>query len=300
MQPTPTTTTAPVALDPATQVGTAHLIVADLDRAVRFYTETLGFTEQSRDGATAYLGAGAKGAPWLRLTAVPGARPKPRRSTGLYHIAILTPSRAALARSLRRMVEAGYPLQGASDHLVSEAIYLADPDGNGLEVYRDRPRADWPRHDNVVQMATLPLDLQQLFDEAVTEDAPWTGLDPATHLGHMHLHVADLDAAVAFYTNIIGFDLMIRLADSAAFLSAGGYHHHLGLNTWAGVGAPPPPADAVELRGFTIALPNEAERARVIARITAAGLALTEHAGLPEVRDPSGNAVWLDINPTQA
>jgi catechol 2,3-dioxygenase len=246
-------------------------------------------------GATAYLSAGASSAPWLRLTQLAGARRKPHHTTGLYHIAILTPARAALARSLRRLVDQGYPLHGASDHLVSEALYLADPDGNGLEIYRDRPRTDWPRANGTVRMDTLPLDLQGLYDEAVAEDQPWAGLDPATHLGHVHLHVADLTAAVQFYSAIIGFDEMVRLADSAAFLSAGGYHHHLGLNTWAGVGAPPPPADAVGLRGFTVVLPSEAERARVLARLRVAGIALTEHAGLPEAHDPSGNAVWLDV-----
>jgi catechol 2,3-dioxygenase len=291
MQPT----TTPTSLDPATTVGMANLIVADLDRAVQFYTETLGFTEQVRQGDTAYLSAGVGGTSWLRLARLAGARRKPRHTTGLYHIAILTPSRAALARSLRRLVEQHYPLQGASDHLVSEALYLADPDGNGLEIYRDRPRAEWPRLNGTLRMDSLPLDLQRLYDEAVAEDQPWAGLDPATHLGHVHLHVADLDAAVRFYTTLIGFDLVVRLADSAAFLSAGGYHHHLGLNTWAGVGAPPPPPDAVGLRGFTIALPSEAERERVLARLRAAEIPLTEYAGLPEARDPSGNAVWLDV-----
>jgi catechol 2,3-dioxygenase len=291
MQPT----TTPTSLDPATTVGMANLIVADLDRAVQFYTETLGFTEQVRQGDTAYLSAGVGGTSWLRLARLAGARRKPRHTTGLYHIAILTPSRAALARSLRRLVEQHYPLQGASDHLVSEALYLADPDGNGLEIYRDRPRAEWPRLNGTLRMDSLPLDLQRLYDEAVAEDQPWAGLDPETRLGHVHLHVADLDAAVRFYTTLIGFDLVVRLADSAAFLSAGGYHHHLGLNTWAGVGAPPPPPDAVGLRGFTIALPSEAERERVLARLRAAEIPLTEYAGLPEARDPSGNAVWLDV-----
>jgi catechol 2,3-dioxygenase len=291
MQPS----TIPVSLDPATTVGTANLLVADLDRSVQFYTETLGFTERERAGDTALLGTDAHRAPWLRLTAVPDAQRKPRRSTGLYHIAILTPSRAALARSLRRLVESRYPLQGASDHLVSEALYLGDPDGNGLEIYRDRPREEWPRLNGAIQMDTQALDLQQLYDEAVTEDQAWTGMEAATHLGHVHLHVADLSAAVQFYTTIIGFDLIFRFGESAAFVSAGGYHHHLGLNTWAGVGAPPPPANAVGLRGYTIALPSAAERERVLARVRAANLDVAEYAGMPEVRDPSGNAVWLDV-----
>jgi catechol 2,3-dioxygenase len=294
MQISITSARAAMPLDPAATVGKADLIVADLDRALQFYTETLGFTvtDQTPDGAMLAAGTGA---PWLHLTARPGARRKPRSTTGLYHIAILTPDRPALARSLRRLVDVGYPLQGASDHLVSEAIYLADPDGNGLEIYRDRPRADWPHLGDMVQMDTLPLDLQALYDEAVAADLPWTGLARATHLGHVHLHVANLAAAVAFYSDVIGFDVMIQMGQSAAFLSAGGYHHHLGLNTWAGVGAPPPPADAVGLRGFTIALPDAAERERVLARLRAANIAITDHNGMPEVHDPSGNAVWLDV-----
>jgi len=285
-------------LPAATTLGAAHLIVTDLDRSVRFYTETLGFTTREIQGDTAYLAAGGTGpsgdeAPWLRLTALPGARPKPRRSTGLYHIAILTPNRHALAHSLRRIAEARYPMQGASDHLVSEALYLADPDGNGLEIYRDRPRADWPLVDGKLAMGSEPLDLERLLAEGMANSIAQTRLEPATRLGHVHLHVADLDAAVNFYAGVLGFDIMARMGNSAAFLSAGGYHHHLGLNTWAGVGAPPPPADAVGLRGFEIVLPARADLDQVLERAHGAGIDIADHQHMTEVRDPSGNAVWL-------
>ena len=180
------------------------------------------------------------------------AVPKPRRTTGLYHFAILVPSRAALGRSLRRLVDARYPLTGAADHLVSEAIYLDDPDGLGIEIYRDRPRDSWRRlAGGQIAMSTDPLDVQNVLDEPGAETA-WNGLDAATVMGHVHLHVPHLDTAEQFYCGRIGFDPMLRGYPGALFVSAGGYHHHLGLNTWAGVGAPPPPENAVGLQSFTI------------------------------------------------
>lgn len=279
---------------PDTTLGAAHLIVADLDRSVAFYIDTLGFREVARQGDTAYLDAG-DGAGWLRLTALAGARRKPRRTTGLYHIAILTPDRPALARALRHIAEASYPLTGASDHLVSEALYLNDPDGNGLEIYRDRPRREWPVVRGQIQMDSLPLDLEGLLAEGLADERPWAGLEPATHLGHVHLHVADLDAAVQFYSAVLGFEVMVRMGDSAAFLAAGGYHHHLGLNTWAGVGAPPPPADAVGIKDFEIVLPNAAERDHLRARLDRAGLAPEERGAALALRDPSGNGVLLRV-----
>ena len=284
------TTTLPA----TTTLGAAHLLVADLDRAVLFYTETLGLFEHHRDKDTAYLATGTSD-PWLRLTGIPGARRKPQRSTGLYHIAILTPDRPALARSLLHLVEQRYPLQGASDHLVSEALYLADPDGNGLEIYRDRPRAEWPLHDGKPVMNTLHLDLDSLLAEGRADTIPWNGLQPATRLGHTHLHVADLDAAVRFYVGVLGFDEMLRFGDSAAFVSAGGYHHHIGLNTWAGVGAPPPPADAVGLRAFEVVLPDADARDRVRERLTAARIQFTDNDGTITVADPSHNTVLLRV-----
>jgi catechol 2,3-dioxygenase len=177
---------------------------------------------------------------------------KPRRSAGLFHFAILVPSRAALGRSLRRLVDQRYPLTGASDHLVSEALYLDDPDGLGIEIYRDRPRDEWQRlPDGSIAMATDPLDLQALLDEPGA-GTPWPGLEAATVMGHVHLHVPHLNSAEALYCGRIGFEPMLRGYPGALFVSAGGYHHHLGLNTWAGIGAPAPPGHAVGLRTFTI------------------------------------------------
>src|SRR4029453_12298387 len=177
---------------------------------------------------------------------------KPRRSSGLFHFAILVPSRAALGRSLRRLAEKQWPMSGAADHLVSEALYLDDPDGLGIEIYRDRPRDSWRVLSNgQIAMATDPLDLQSVHDEPGAE-TPWRGLEPATVMGHVHLHVPHLDTAEAFYCGRIAFDPMVGGYPGALFVAAGGYHHHMGLNTWVGVGAPPPPDNAVGLRSFTI------------------------------------------------
>lgn len=289
-----TSARAATPLPEATTLGSAHLIVADLQRSVAFYTDILGFTQAAGPAANgeAALTIADNPTPVLRLTERAGARRKPARSTGLYHVAILTPSRLDLARSLNHLAETHYPLQGASDHLVSEALYLSDPDGNGLEIYRDRPRAEWPREGDQLLMDTVALDLGALLDEAEADPRPWNGLAAGTRIGHVHLHVAHLNPAVAFYRDLIGLDLMIQLGGSAAFMSAGGYHHHLGLNTWAGVGAPQPPADAVGIRIWDVILPERADVDTVAARLEAAGVAFErEEGGAITTHDPSGNAL---------
>jgi catechol 2,3-dioxygenase len=281
-----------------TTLGPASLIVADLERSVRFYRDTLGFHVLDRETETAKLSAGEDATPILELTALAGARPKPRRTTGLYHVAILTPSRDALSRSLYHLAVSRYPLQGASDHLVSEALYLADPDGNGLEIYRDRPRENWYDAAGQFQMGTLPLDLEKLLEEGETStDArPWTGLDAGTRVGHVHLQVSDLAAAVRFYVEGLGFETMVAMPEmGAAFVSAGGYHHHIGLNTWTSRGAPPPPADSAGLRVFEIIVPDGKTLDEVAARLTALAAPFGRTANTLETRDPSGNLVRLVV-----
>ncbi|MFA5909579.1 MAG: VOC family protein [Vicinamibacterales bacterium] len=231
-------------------IGTVSLTVSDLDRSLPFYRDILGFQEISRAGRTSSLSAGG-GRPLIELHERRDAVPRPRRSTGLFHFAILVPSRAALGRSLRRLADRQWPLSGAADHLVSEALYLDDPDGLGIEIYRDRPRETWRRANGELAMATDPLDVQGVASEAGA-DEPWQGLDADTVIGHMHLHVSRLDEGEAFYCGEIGFAPMVRSYPGALFVSAGGYHHHLGMNTWAGVGAPAPPENAVGLRSFSI------------------------------------------------
>jgi catechol 2,3-dioxygenase len=279
-------------IHPDTSVGPVDLAVADLARSEQFYHEVIGLKPIARKNGT--LTMAADGAtPLLHLQEMPGAHPRPRRSTGLYHFAILTPSRLALARSLRRLAEMRWPLSGASDHLVSEALYLDDPDGNGIEIYRDRPRGEWPRSGGQIQMAVDPLDIDGILGELEHDNRPWDGLEPATTIGHVHLHVADLRAAKAFYCDVLGFDLILNYGNSALFVSAGGYHHHLGLNTWAGVGAPPPPPEAAGLRYYAVVLPNQDALEQVIARVREAGIATEQSADGLLVRDPSQNGVVL-------
>jgi len=227
------------------------------------------------------------------LTGQPGARRRPPRTTGLYHFAILTSSRAALARSLRRLAEVRWPLSGASDHLVSEALYLDDPDGNGIEIYSDRPRDAWPRRNGQIQMATDPLDFDSLLAELERDHQPWDGLAPDTVIGHAHLHVADLRTTEDFYHGVLGFDIIQHYGPSALFVSAGGYHHHIGLNTWAGVGAPPPPPGSAGLRYFVVQMLDAAARDAVLERVRAAGIAMEESAEGVLVRDPSANVVMF-------
>ena len=277
-------------IHPDTRLGAVHLTIRDLRRSLDFYQQRLGFQLRHLEGSKANLGAG--GQDLLVLYENPDASPYPNRS-GLYHFAILVPSRLELAQSLRHIAETETQVQGFADHLVSEAIYLPDPDGNGIEIYRDRPRENWQSLDGELKMATDPLNIESVLDELHGQEEPWPGLDPSTKMGHMHLHVSAIEAAENFYHDVLGFDKMMRYGPSASFLSAGGYHHHLGLNTWNGAGAPPPPPDAVGLRWFVIQLPNENELNRVIDRVQTAGLAIHEHGTGWLVRDPASNGVLL-------
>lgn len=231
-------------------LGSVSLTVTDLDRSVSFYRDVLGFQELSRQDSTSLLSADGAGVR-IELHERRDAIPKPRRSTGLFHFAILVPSRAALGRSLRRLADRQWPLSGVADHLVSEALYLNDPDGLGIEIYRDRPRETWQRSNGEVAMATDPLDVRAVAAEPGAE-IPWRGLDSATVIGHVHLHVHRIEEGEAFFCGEIGLEPTVRGYPGALFVAAGGYHHHLGMNTWVGVGAPPPPENAVGLRSFTI------------------------------------------------
>jgi catechol 2,3-dioxygenase len=237
-------------LPPDAHIGSVSLRVSDLERSVAFYTDVLGFARLEGSAARAALGP-ADGPVLVRLEGRPGARRRAPRTSGLFHVAIRLQDRAALGRSLRRLAAQRWPLTGASDHLVSEALYLDDPDGLGLEIYRDRAESTWAREDGEVLMATEPLDLDDVGREPGAERI-WSGLDAGTTIGHVHLHVPDLAAAERLYCDEIGFSPTLRRYPGALFVAAGTYHHHLGLNIWAGRGAPPPPADSVGLDSFTI------------------------------------------------
>lgn len=289
-QATPFVDHSETMLPPNLTLGYVHLTVADLDRSVAFYQNALGFKLHRRENGTAYLGAGRSDL--LALTEQPGARHY-RGRTGLYHFAILTPSRLALAHSLRRLAETRTPLEGFSDHLVSEALYLSDPDDNGIEIYRDRPRPDWYDAQGNFRMGSEPLDMDGILSELEAHPEPWDSLHPDTILGHMHLHVRNIPEAQQFYGEVLGFDLMANWGGTALFISAGGYHHHLGLNTWQGVGAPPPPTDAAGLRYFIIHLPHPTERDQVLERLRRHGTTIEDHPQGHFFRDPSHNGIVL-------
>lgn len=276
-------------IDPATTIGMATLTVADLARSLDFYQEQIGLGLQDRDTNAATLGSGST--PLLRLQELAGARPV-RRATGLFHFALLVPSRRELARTLAHLLETKTPIDGASDHHVSEALYLHDPDGHGIEIYRDRPRSDWTDASGQFLMNTTPFDADGVMAELAGGAPPWQGLHPDTVMGHIHLRVDNLENARAFYVGVLGFEVMAEM-DSALFISAGGYHHHLGMNTWAGVGIPAPPADAARLLSYEMRLPDAAALDAVLARLDAAGHTPIEQVDAWFVRDPAQNGILL-------
>lgn len=283
----------PTPLPDSVAIGAANLRVPDAERALGFYRDLLGLAVQESREDRVVLGATEHSPALVVLTIDPDAVAKPPRTTGLYHMAIRVPTRAALARLLQRIAVARYPMQGAADHLVSEALYMADPDGNGIELYVDRPREQWQIIDEQVAMSTDPLDIDDLLAQAT--DDPWSGIDPGTDIGHMHLHVSNLGAAEAFWSGVIGFDVMQRGYPGALFVAAGGYHHHLGLNIWAGRGAPPPPSNAIGLMHYSLVLPDDAARQTVLGRAQAAGVAIEDTDAGPLLRDPDRNAVVLQV-----
>jgi catechol 2,3-dioxygenase len=253
---------------PATlRLGAVQLTVTDLDRSVGFYQDSLGLRLHRRDDPVAALGAGEEDL--VVLHEEPTARPAGRHA-GLFHFALLHPSREELARAVQRLALTKAPISGASNHGVSEAIYLSDPDGNGIELYADRPRADWPAAGagERVGMFTHALDLEGLL-APVADREPGRQADAGLRMGHVHLHVGDLDAARDFYAGVLGFELMTTYP-GAIFVAAGGYHHHVGLNTWRGEGVGPAPAGTVGLREWTIVLDAAAAEA-LHARVSAAG-----------------------------
>jgi catechol 2,3-dioxygenase len=206
-------------------------------------------------------------------------------------VAFLVPSRRELARSVRRVIDAGWNFTGASDHLVSEALYLDDPEGNGIEIYRDRPRDEWRYEGGQLAMATLPLDLDGVMAELDGDDV--LAGAPGTHIGHVHLQVSEIPPAESFYAGDLGLDVTTSRYPGALFMSAGGYHHHIGTNTWASANAPAAPVGSRGLRRYTIVLPDAAELERVGAQMRAAGHELEEVDGGVEAVDPSGNHALL-------
>jgi catechol 2,3-dioxygenase len=279
-------------IDPGTRMGPVRLTVADLAGVKGFYEKVIGLSELEPEDGIVRLGTDPGEPPLVELVGEPDAPPRPRGTSGLFHLAILVPSRADLARALQRVAEGGGRLSGASDHLVSEALYLSDPEGNGIELYRDRPREEWPMQNGRIQMDTRPLDLDGVLSELRREDAG-AAMPPGTRIGHVHLNVGDLTAAESFYSGALGFDVTVRGYPGALFLSAGGYHHHLGLNTWVGEGAPAPPEGTRGLRRFEVLVPGEPALREVEERIGGKGIEVRSEAGGIVATDPSGNRIVL-------
>ena len=280
-------------ISPLTSLGAVHLTVSDLERSKSYYRAAIGLELLEDDGERASLGVG--GRELLVLVEQPGARPSAGYS-GLYHFALLVPERADLARWLAHAARDRVPLVGLSDHFVSEALYLSDPDGHGIEIYWDRPREQWEGQ-VAARMTTLPLDVQSLLAElADPASEEFDGLPPGLVVGHIHLKVAAVDETIAFYRDVLGFGLMAQLGRQAAFLSAGGYHHHIGANTWDSAGAGPPPAGTAALRHVTVVLPGVDERDRIIRRVEQAGSPIEDGAEEPIAVDPSGNRILLAVD----
>jgi catechol 2,3-dioxygenase len=285
------------AIDPRTKLGAVRLTVHDLERSTQFYERLLALQPRAVSRSTVAFST-ASGELIVELTGAPEAPARDPNQTGLFHFAVLFPSRRDLAVALVRLATARWPLSGASDHLVSEALYLNDPDGNGIELYADRPRESWQFMQNgQVAMDTLPLDIDALVQELELDPPESEGRDrliPAgTRMGHIHLQVASIPEAEQFYAGLLGFDVMARVRDSALFVSAGGYHHHIGLNTWNSRNGSTPQTESVGLRSFDLWLPDERALDAALSSVSAAGLPLLEAQGGSLVRDPSGNSLVL-------
>ncbi len=299
--PNPETKTE-FSIHPATRMGHVSLNVANLDNQIMFYTQALGFKLHWREGNRAGLGAG--GADLIRLTEEPDLK-RYRGVTGLYHVAILFPNRKELARVMARLFAMRYE-NYPTDHIMTKTTYLDDPEGNGIELYAESPEdGTWSlangeyitrRKDGSLSNGREPLNVNELFALLSQDDNLEQGIPPETRVGHVHLHVRDIDEAIDFYHGVIGFDVMgVAKAFRMGFVSAGGYHHHLGLNTWQGEGAPPPPADAAGLRYLTVELPDQEALDQVVARIDAAGIPSNQTEDGLLLQDPSQNGVLLSL-----
>lgn len=277
---------APPRLDPTTAVGPVALTVRDLSRVEAFYTRLLGLTRLAAESDAVALGT-AEGRPLITLVAAPDAPAAGRRSPGLYHTAFLLPTRADLGRWLRHTAEVGLRIEGAADHLVSEATYLSDPEGNGIEVYRDRPRMEWPMRDGRIHMDNAPFDLRGVVADGDAAGGRYGAAPAGLTVGHVHLKVADIAAARGFYAETLGFDITEDGYPGALFVAAGGYHHHFGLNTWESAGGARV-AGASGLRSATVTMPAPA-RAALADRLAGSGVAVARDGDAFAVTDPSGN-----------
>ncbi len=290
----PVTEKTSTPIHPATRLGHVHYTVADLERQVAFYRDILGFKEHWREGDSVGLGGGK--ADLLRLTQQADAQ-RPRRTTGLYHTAFLVPTRWELAQLLRSIAETRTPIQGMSNHGTHHAVYLPDAEGNGIELAWDLPQDQWPKTGAEMMSANRGLAPEDVFSALQDNFDPWAGLAAETQIGHVHLHVSQLEATDHFYREVLGFGSPFELPANmgAIFFAAGDYHHHIGTNVWNGVGAPPPPANATGLRYYSVILPDAAEQDRLLERVRAAGIAVEATGDGYLLRDPAQNGVLLTV-----
>jgi catechol 2,3-dioxygenase len=273
-----------------TRLGAVRLQISNLDKSLDYYVSVLGFRVIEKSAARATLGVDGSNDTLIELRELAGARAVPRRGLlGLYHFAILLPDRASLGRFLVHLVGRGIQ-PGMSDHLVSEALYLSDPDGLGIEVYADRERSSWAHTDRQLTMATNPLDARSLIQAANGER--WTGMPAGTKVGHVHLYVGDIEQAEAFYHRGLGLDKIVWNYPGALFLSAGGYHHHLGTNTWA-AGAPPATDKDARLLEWTVIVPSSDDAAAAAKNIQARGYSVADDEGSWTAVDPWGTKLRL-------
>lgn len=281
--------------------GRVRLRVADLERSLRFYRDLLGLRVSRSDGSEVALASSEEAAAreLVVLREVPGVAPRPPspRSTGLFHAALLLPSRRELGRTLIGLHAGQYRLSGMADHAVSESLYLDDPDGNGLEIYADRPRSEWQIRNGEVFVTTAPMDVDGVVAAGREDASPWRGLPPETVIGHLHFTVSDLEPSVAFYRDVVGFDVTIRWPTLVG-LAAGGYHHHLNLNTWAGAGAPRDSEAVAGLDAWEIVVADSAGRSALLDRLDEAGFATSPADGVPDARDPDG--ILLEVRDERA
>lgn len=277
---------------PTTFIGHVNIKVEDLERSIAFYRDILGFDVLEQTASTVKLTTDGKNN-FLSLEQPEGVTPKEVRATGLYHFAILLPTTKDLANITLQLVKHGVQF-GASDHLVSEALYLKDPDGNEIEIYRDRKPEEWNWQGNQVDMVTDPLDFDRLLTHA-TPDEPWDRMPADTVMGHIHLHVSELVDTEEFYVKGLGMDVVNRFGTQALFLSYGKYHHHVGVNTWKGEGAPAPSKNSVGLESYTLVFDNDEVRNETINNLKSIGAEVVEENGQFFTHDPSGNRIELAV-----
>ncbi|MFN2595063.1 MAG: VOC family protein [Actinomycetota bacterium] len=269
-------------------IARVELRVRDIDKALSFYRDVVGLkvSEQSADRAS----LGTTEIPtFLNLTSSGVTAPADPRATGLFHTAIRFPTRPSLGDALARLAHAGMEI-GAGDHLVSEALYIDDPDGNGVELYWDRPVEDWPppAGDMITPMATLPVDLQSLLNDGSRENAVDVPAPSGTDIGHVHLQVSDVDATTRFYRDQVGLDLTARLGNAAAFFSSNGYHHHIGTNTWRTAGRKPASREQAGLDRVAFTVSSETALNDLSDRLNSSGIQVSRDGGDLVVHDPDG------------